>query len=112
MGDGLGYDILEPVIDNGSVQNLHFVEVKTSQGGATIYLSKNEYSKILGFANNEDKNWRLYHVMIKEQQTYDRTDDVVQAVREFHSKVDEAADSLTLVPDTWKIEFQTFCHTT
>jgi len=45
MGDGLGYDILEPVIKDGALDCVHMVEVKASQAGATIYLSKNEYRK-------------------------------------------------------------------
>jgi len=105
MGDGLGYDILEPVINKDSIQNIHLVEVKASQSGATIYLSHNEFSKILGFANGKENNWRLYHVMISEQQTFNRTLEVKKAVREFYDKVGGAVDALAIVPDTWKIEF-------
>jgi len=105
IGDGLGYDILEPIIKNTILQGIHVVEVKTSHSGSMIYLSKNEYSKILGFSKGNNINWRLYHVMIEDKQTIDRTETILDAVKQFNGLVNLADDALALVPDTWVIQF-------
>jgi len=89
---------------------VHMVEVKASQAGATIYLSKNEYRKILGFANETDNAsscWRLYHVLIEKNQTIDRTSAIKDAVKQFNTVVDQVpGKQLALLPDTWVIQFE------
>jgi len=104
IGDGLGYDILEPVIDKGVLKALNKVEIKTSIGGATIYLSQNEYRKILYFGESNDLHWRLYHVVDKI--TYDRTKVVLDAVQQFKKEIDNVPTPLALMPDTWIISFE------
>jgi len=105
IGDGLGYDILEPVINNSDKIKINRVEVKSSQGGSSFYLSRNEFSKILGVAKNNDRDWRLYHVILDEGRTYDRTNAIVEAVKQYNDLVIQNIDDLALAPDTWVISF-------
>jgi len=66
LGDGLGFDILYPIKENGELKVLK-VEVKSSSTGKSIYLSENERKQIL--LSKEDKNFRLY-LYIKNEKNY------------------------------------------
>lgn len=59
IGDGLGYDILEPQNDKDGFVILK-IEVKSSSR-KRIYLSQNELERIIYFTdNNNEPNWRMY----------------------------------------------------
>lgn len=71
LGDGLGFDILYPKIeDNGNI-NLLKVEVKSSFDGKNIYLSENERKQIL--LSKDDENFKIY-LYIREKEPLDITE--------------------------------------
>lgn len=102
LGDGLGYDVLEPVLGNDGYKSLNRVEVKYSQHGSLIYLSKNELQKILAFHKNEDMNWKLYHCVNK--QVIDRTKAIRTAVCEYENEL-KKQDDISIQADSWFIDF-------
>jgi len=101
MGDGLGYDLLEPVFDEGKkLKRFNRVEIKSSKSDPVIYLSENERLKILHFAEQKAKDWRLYHFV--ENKTFDRTQSVYDAVTCHAANYN--GDQL-LVAENWFISF-------
>jgi len=101
FGDGLGYDVLKPIFENGKLIDFNFVEVKSSKNNTSIHLSENEREKILHFANNDINSWRLYHFV--DGRNYDRTEVVRNAVKE-HAK--SYTGEQLLVGVDWMITFK------
>jgi hypothetical protein len=100
VGDGLGYDVLEPVFENNKLINFNKVELKYSTGEASIHISEPERQKILAFTKSEDKNWKLYHIYDKK--VIDRTEGVKSAVLK-HS--DFYNGEHQIVAESWVISF-------
>ena len=100
LGDGLGYDVLEPVIENGKLIGMNKVEVKSSKGNTQIHFSRNELEKVLAFQDSED--WKLYHFV--GRQLYNRTDPIRNAVKKFAANTLET--TLALQAESWVIDFE------
>lgn len=71
LGDGLGFDILYPNIENNGNKTLFKVEVKSSFDGKSIYLSENERKQIL--LSKDDKKFKIY-LYIREKEPLDITE--------------------------------------
>ena len=100
-GDGLAYDVLQPVFDvNDKLKDFNLVEVKSSQNDSSIHLSENEREKILNFAQKDIKNWRLYHFV--NGQNYDRTEFVLEAVK---THAESYKEEQLLIGVDWMIKF-------
>ncbi len=97
-GDGLGYDVLEPVFENEVVVGVNKVEIKSSRTEYSIYISENERQKIRGFAN--DTQWKLYHFV--GGKLFDRTQTIIAAVTE-HETYYNGKQLLTA--ENWKVLF-------
>ena len=101
LGDGLGYDILEPIIEEGRLKRFNTVEIKSSQNNQSIYLSENERLKILYFAEQKAENWKLYHFV--DGKAYDRTEYVYNAIK---AHADYYKGDQQLVAENWCISFK------
>ncbi|MCT7540212.1 hypothetical protein N5T82_10190 [Aliarcobacter cryaerophilus] len=71
LGDGLGFDILYPKIEDNGNMSLLKVEVKSSFDGKNIYLSENERKQIL--LSKDDKKFKIY-LYIREKEPLDITE--------------------------------------
>ncbi len=78
LGDGLGFDVLYPSLENNLLKLLK-VEVKSSSDGETIYLSENERKQILRYENDEFFKIYLY---IKDNAPKDITQLVFRILNE------------------------------
>jgi hypothetical protein len=100
LGDGLGYDVLEPVITNGQLSHFNKVEVKSSKGNYQIHFSRNELEKILAF--HDSKDWKLLHFV--DGKCLDRTQVIKSAVKEdFNVTV---MPKRHLQAESWVIDFK------
>jgi len=59
LGDGVGFDILFPTKESGTLKLLK-VEVKSSEAGKTIYLTENERKQILIYKENKDDFFKIF----------------------------------------------------
>lgn len=104
-GDGLGYDILQPVFEEGRLKYFNRVEIKSSKSDPILYLSEPERLKILHFAKLEEEkgstNWKLYHYV--DGKAFDRTKCILEAVKT-HAKTYNG--NQLLAADTWVINFE------
>lgn len=101
IGDGLGYDILEPVIENGKLKQINRVEIKSSKSNHTIYLSENERLKILHFADENSVDWKLYHFI--DGKAFNRTETIFEVVK---AHAENYNGEQLLVAENWYINFE------
>lgn len=94
LGDGLGFDILYPTKEGNRIEILK-VEVKSSSGGNSIYLSENERKQILLY--EKDENFRIF-LYIKENEPLDITSQVINILKQNELK--------NMTAETWIIELK------
>lgn len=96
LGDGLGFDILYPIEEEGELKILK-VEVKSSSTGKTIYLSENERKQIL--LSKNDENFKLYLYIKNEKNLENKPLDITDSVR----AILETNQFSNITAETWII---------
>ena len=100
IGDGLGYDVLQPVFHEGKLIYFNRVEIKSSKSDLTIFLSESERLKILHFTKQNAVDWKLYHFV--DGKAFDRTESVSEAIK---THAENYSIDQQLVAENWFISF-------